>query len=732
MQAKRPTAGLLLALLAAAAAAACRAGNDPTPRPPSYRAEFEAIATSLEASENRYVGTLQLPRLEEQLRRTDLAPADRAQAMIDLSFAYLRLGNPDGGVAQIEEALDLVRGSNVDSKIVAEVLFGRGMAYLRKAEVQNCILKHNRDCCIFPLAGGGVHNVPEPALRARESFTEYLRLRPRDLRAAWLLNVIAMASGDHPLSIPAEYRIAPEAFRSDFDIGRFPDVAPRVGLDTFNQAGGVVADDIDGDGLIDIVTSTFNPSTSLSYKRNLGGGRFEDRTAASRLDDQLGGLNLIGGDYDGDGDLDLLVLRGAWMFEDGRIRKSLLRNEADGTFTDVSRESGIAEASRPTQAAVWADFDNDGDLDLYVAHESPAEAPPMFPAQLFQNRGDGTFAEIAAEAGVTNDSYGKGVSAGDYDNDADLDLYVSNIGPNRLYRNDGNMRFVDVAPEVGVTEPAGRSFAPWFFDYDNDGWLDLWVGAYDAKVDDIYLDMLGKPHGASPPCLYHNNGDGTFTDVAEEVGLGHAWLPMGANFGDADNDGWLDIYLGTGDPHYFTIVPNVMLRNDGARRFQNVTTSMGTGHLQKGHGVAFVDLDNDGDQDLFHQLGGFFPGDGFQNALFANPGHGRHWLTVELRGAGRNTRAIGARLKVVLKTPAGERELHRAVGSVSSFGGSPFRQEIGCADAEAVLEVEIVWPASGGRQILRDVPLDATIRVVQGRDGFERLHPPQFDLLRAN
>ena len=166
-----------------------------------------------------------------------------------------------------------------------------------------------------------------------------------------------------------------------------------------------------------------------------------------------------------------------------------------------------------------------------------------------------------------------------------------------MYRNNGDGTFTDVAPELGMTEPSRRSFATWFFDYDNDGWLDLLVVSYEGSVADLAAEALGRPHTGARPRLYHNNGDGTFTDKAVELGLNHMYLPMGANFGDLDNDGWLDIYLTTGDPDYQSLMPNVMLRNDAGRRFQNVTTSGGFGHLQKGHGIAFADLDNDGDHD---------------------------------------------------------------------------------------------------------------------------------------
>ena len=181
---------------------------------------------------------------------------------------------------------------------------------------------------------------------------------------------------------------------------------------------------------------------------------------------------------------------------------------------------------------------------------------------------------------MANYRYAKGVAAGDFDNDGDLDLYVSNVGRNRLYRNEGNGSFVDMAEELGVIEPIRRSFAAWFFDYDNDGWLDLFVSGYEASIENVARDYLGFPHGATRPRLYRNDG-GKFTEVGKEVGLDHAYLPMGANFGDLDHDGYLDIYLGTGDPFFETLTPNVMLRNDSGKRFQDVTTSGGFGHLQK-------------------------------------------------------------------------------------------------------------------------------------------------------
>ena len=169
-------------------------------------------------------------------------------------------------------------------------------------------------------------------------------------------------------------------------------------------------------------------------------------------------------------------------------------------------------------------------------------------------------------------------------------------------------------------------------------------------------------------------------------------------------------------------------RNDRGKLFQDVTTSGGLGHLQKGHGVAFADIDNDGDQDIYHQLGGFYPGDRFHNALFLNPGHDHHFLFVDLVGIDTNRRGVGARLKLVVRTAEGKREFHRAVGSVSSFGGSPMRQEVGLGDATAIEELQIRWPTSKTTQVFRDVPMDSMIRVREHATDFERISLKKVEL----
>ncbi|MFQ5463123.1 MAG: FG-GAP-like repeat-containing protein [Phycisphaerae bacterium] len=684
----------------------------------AQRPMFALIARKLYRSEPKYLGNAQAEQLKKDVASKAHTLPERVTLQADLAKELIEIGQPDDGAAAIEEAIRLVE-SMPQGQPSPGLFRLRALVYLRQAEVRNCIQRHNQDCCIFPLAGGGVHQEKMPAARAAENYLRYLSAVPDDLGARLLYNIAAMALGDYPDRVIPELLIPPTAFASDYDIKRFADIAPGLGVDTFNLCGGAIVDDFDGDGLLDIVSSTYDPGGRLNFFHNDGEGGFEDRSDASHAADQLGGLNCNSADYDNDGDLDILIVRGAWMYDAGKIRNSLLANDGHGRFTDVTVSAGLAFPAYPTQAAAWADFDNDGDLDLFVGNESRVAFEPGaqgFPCHLLVNQGDGTFVDRARAAGVTNDRYCKGVAAGDYDNDGDVDLYVSNNGPNRLYRNEGNLVFTDVTEATHTAEPAGRSFASWFFDYDNDGWLDLFVGAFDGSISDVAADFLNLPFAAHVPRLYHNNHDGTFTDVAKESGLNHVYLPMGANFGDLDNDGFLDIYLSTGDPSYETLTPNVMLRNDGGKRFQDVTRSGGFGHLQKGHGVAFADIDQDGDQDIFNQLGGFFPGDKFQNALYENPGHGNHFLILELIGTRTNRMAFGARIKVTVDGPDGSHAIHRAIGSVSSFGGSPHRQEIGLGDAARVASVEVFWPVSGTTQRFADVSLDSYFRITEGED----------------
>jgi hypothetical protein len=484
----------------------------------------------------------------------------------------------------------------------------------------------------------------------------------------------------------------------------------------------MILDDFDGDNWLDVVESNMDPSGQLRFFHNNGDGTFVERTEEAGLTGIAGGLNIINADYNNDGHMDVLVQRGAWFGEHGRMPRSLLRNDGHGKFTDVTFDAGLAEENFPSQTAAWADYDNDGDLDLYVGNESTPQS--VFPNELFRNEGDGTFVNVAKDAGVKNLRFAKGVVWGDYDADGRPDLYVSNLGEdNRLYHNNGDGTFTDVAPSLGVTGPKD-SFAVWFWDYDNDGALDIYVTTYyqdngAERLRAVAATYLGQPSKAEPAKLYRGDGHGTFRDVAAEQGLARIkTLPMGANFGDLDNDGWLDFYLGTGYPNYDGLIPNVMYRNRGGSGFADVTTAGGFGHLQKGHGVAFADYDHDGDQDVFEQMGGAYPGDGFANAVYQNPGFGNHWIAVKLVGVRSNRSAIGARIRVDVDIVdhGRRRSVYRWVNSGGSFGANPLRQHFGLGQAGKVEMIEVHWPTTGATQTFRDVPVDQLVEITEGEN----------------
>jgi hypothetical protein len=204
--------------------------------------------------------------------------------------------------------------------------------------------------------------------------------------------------------------------------------------------------------------------------------------------------------------------------------------------------------------------------------------------------------------------------------------------------------------------------------------------------------------------LYRNTGKGRFADVTAEVGLDRSVAAMGANYGDVDNDGYLDFYLGTGSPAYSALMPNLMFRNHEGKYFVDVTTSSGTGHLQKGHGVSFGDVDNDGDEDMFSTLGGAVPGDKYNNVLFANPGHGNRWIALKLVGVKSNRAAIGAKIKLTLAGAGpGSAIRYRELSSGGSFGASPLMQHIGIGKATRIASIEVTWPGSRTRQVFKDV-----------------------------
>lgn len=666
-----------------------------------------------------------LRKVVAQLEQQQPNSPNHLSAVFNLAVELLRAGELEDSLEYLEQMRDiyaatpsLASPAKLNAARTVEAL-----DYLRLGEVENCLSLHGPDACIFPFRPGAYHKKQRGSREAIRRLEQILKNNPNDLSARWLMNLAYTTLGEYPAEVPPQFLIEPKFFESEYDIKHFVNIANPLGLEVGDLAGGVVADDFDNDGQLDLLTSVWTPTGKMHLFSNNGDGSFTEVTERAGLAEERGGLNLISADYNNDGYLDFVILRGAWQGPGGHFPQSLVKNNGNGTFSDVTEESKIL-SEHPTQTAAWLDYDNDGWVDLFIGFESvPGDTNRC---QLFHNNKDGTFTDVAPQLGLDIAAYVKGVAVGDYNNDGRIDIYLScAFQPNRLLRNEGpanGWKFTDVTAQAGVPAPV-KSFPTWFFDFDNDGFLDLFVSGYFIETTgDIIADYMGIPTAAERLHLYRNKGDGTFEDVSKAMHIDRVVPTMGCNFGDLDNDGFLDFYLATGNPNNAMLIPNRMFRNDGGKRFQDVTTSGGFGHLQKGHAVAFADFDNDGDQDVYAVMGGAYTGDTARNVFFENPGHGNNWVKLKLEGVQSNRGALGARIKVIVQTPTGERAIYRTVTTGSSFGTNPLRQDIGLGNATKILRAEIFWPVTGQTQIVDGLQINHGYHVKEGVAKADELH----------
>ncbi|MDP9081192.1 MAG: CRTAC1 family protein, partial [Bacteroidota bacterium] len=552
-------------------------------------------------------------------------------------------------------------------------------------------------------------------------YEKILKENPDDYESRWLLNIAYMTIGSYPARVPPAYRLTMDDKPADTSVKPFKDVAMNLGLAIRKLGGGAIIDDFNNDNYPDIITSSSSLKEHMHYFRNNRNGTFTDLAGPSGLGRLTGGLNIIQTDYNNDGLKDIFVLRGAWKGKFGKEPNSLLRNNGNGTFTDVTVQSGLLSL-HPTQTATWADFNNDGWLDVFIGNES--EDGDVNPSELYINNKNGTFTEMAAQAGCNVKLFVKGVTSGDYDNDGRTDLFISTMnGRKVLLKNitekNGPVKFKDVTQQANLGNKGPGTFATWFWDYDNDGWPDILVCGYGNSfpiAEAAGAEALNRYRGDNGKViLYHNQHDGKFKDVSKEVGLDKISFAMGANFGDINNDGYLDFYLGTGNPMFTSLVPNKLYENEGGRRFVDITGAARVGSLQKGHGISFADMDNDGNEDILINQGGAFPGDAYQNALFINPGQGdNHWMNILLQGSVSNRAAIGARLKITFTENGKTRSVYRDVNSGGSFGSNPLMQHVGLGASTKIEKLEITWPVTGIIQRFTNIAAGENIKIQEG------------------
>jgi enediyne biosynthesis protein E4 len=480
-------------------------------------------------------------------------------------------------------------------------------------------------------------------------------------------------------------------------------------------------------------------------------------------------------DYNNDGLLDLYVLSG--RFIEGATNHSkpdgvnatnhLYRNNGDGTFTDVTEQAGVGGKGFAMGVTV-ADYDNDGYEDIYVTNWNSSI--------LYHNNGDGTFTDVTAKAGVENNHFGVGAAFVDYDRDGRLDLFVGNYlkfdpaarmlyysadafpGPldyegeaNRLFHNNGDGTFTDVSAKAGIADPPGRAMGVTVGDFDNDGWPDIYV-ANDQMESYLYhnnhdgtftnvaqeLNVAFGANGESPSSMgpifgdydndgwldlfvsdmryhrmYHNGGKrGDFTDTTVQTGIAQTsgqYVAWGDGIFDFDNDGWKDIFVVNGGLHWLVPMEDSLLRNNGDGTFTDVSAHAGSYFQTKkvGRGACFADYDNDGFIDAFIVVLG---GKGI--LLHAKPPEGNarnHWLTLKLVGTKSNRDGFGARIEAV----AGNlRQTVENVPQSGYLGQNDARPHFGLGTHNEADKITIRWP-SGMVQTLEHVKADQILSVTE-------------------
>lgn len=653
-------------------------------------------------------------------------------AQFNYADQLLKSGKNEEAIMQWQQMIQMTGDQLTEqTKILYELL---ALAYLRMGEQDNCINAHTSESCILPIQGNGLWKLKTGGETAIAMYLRILQQFPDDVQTQWLLNLACMTTGQWPAAVPEKFRMPASIYAKRGNI-RFSDSAIPLGIDVRGISGSVCMEDFDLDGNLDLFVTSYGIGDQARYFKNNGDGSFSDRTTEANLKGILSGLNVIHADYDNDGDPDIFILRGAWL-AGGTHPNSLLRNNGDGTFTDVTIEAGLL-SFHPTQTAAWADYDGDGWLDLFIANET-FSANRIHPCELFHNNGNGTFTDVSSSMGMDIVGTFKATVWGDFNNDQRPDLYISNLGgPNLLWMNRGGTdpaawQFENVSEQAGVIFPE-NSFPAFVFDYDNDGLDDIFVTNFDLDPNSpsaapIIQEFLGHQPEGDWLRLYQNNGNATFTDVHRKLGLHTITYAMGNNFGDLDNDGWPDIYLGTGKPDLRALIPNRVFHNLEGKRFEDISMN-GFSHIQKGHGLAFGDIDNDGDQDIYVVVGGAFEGDVGHNILYENSGSGNHWLTLFLEGVTCNRDAIGGRIKVQVKRPDGQiRAIYSTVGTGGSFGSNSLRQEIGLGDAVSIISVEVQWPKPGlATSVYSGLDMD---RAYTLKEGEQEARPRPLDLIK--
>ncbi len=486
-------------------------------------------------------------------------------------------------------------------------------------------------------------------------------------------------------------------------IPAFVDIAPSLGLTTPLGAYGPNLVDYDRDGRLDLLLS--NHLDSLMLLRQAPAGVFTDVATGSGL--QLGGdkHGVAWGDCDGSGRLDLIVTNG--RLEQDRF----YRNQGNNQFVEVATQIGIIDQASGRSAA-WFDYDGDGDLDLLISNIRDVTN------RLFRNNGSCSFTDITGQVGdLTSRFHKEGFLLADYDGDGDLDVFGSSgssgagnplDGQSNLYRNNGNGTFTNVTAAAGLVQDVYNGGA--WGDYDNDGDPDLFLTrGWNARAgtNQTFINSL-----------YRNNGNGTFTEVAAAAGVRPSQNSQHALWADLDNDGDLDLYVTNAGDLTIGNRPNFLYENQGNGTFLEVGAQVGAGGRTNGGmsgGVAVGDLNNDGALDLVvtHTLSSY----GQQlspHEILQNQGNSNRWLGLSLVGQQSNSLGIGARIE--LRTPDGRVQHRQMVAGQHNYAQDDLRVHFGLGSQTTASQITVRWP-SGVVDVLTNVGSNQVLQLVEGSGG---------------
>ncbi|HHT9121736.1 MAG TPA: CRTAC1 family protein [Candidatus Wunengus sp. YC63] len=479
----------------------------------------------------------------------------------------------------------------------------------------------------------------------------------------------------------------------------FTDVTESANVSNNSPGLGAAWGDYNNDGFLDIYVSNYN-DVNILYKNN-GDGSFSNVSSSAGVDDDSTGADIAWGDYNNDGFLDLYLVNDVGA---GYGAKNILyKNNGDGTFTNVADAAGVSSRGYGLCAA-WADYNNDGLLDLYVTNNAHSIFCNGQSNKLYKNKGDGTFGDVTDTAGVGEKGNSTGVAWGDFDGDGDQDVCVINFAspfleppegnPSVLYQNNNDGTFTDISSSAGIEHIDGGHGVAWG-DYDNDGYMDFYIANNSAL-----LSQSPQVFSSGKNVLYRNNSNGTFTDVTDEAGVGSTLTSIEVSWVDYDNDGDLDLHVVNGGIQGNQ--SSVLYENNNGT-FSDVAGSAGIQNTGPGEGATWGDYDNDGDMDLYvvnyRQ----------SNKLYRNNGNSNHWIIIKPVGTTSNRAGIGARIKATTGTTIQIREVDGGSGFCSQ---DSLWVHFGLGSNETIDTLEIQWP--GGKvQILNNVTADQILSITE-------------------